>query len=89
MIDASYVGGLSRHLFLRRNINPIPMYARFDPKNEDPTQPGRPLPDNFLRPYQGYGDLNVNEHTGSSNYNSLQVAVNRRFTRWLQFAVIQ
>ncbi|MEK7404427.1 MAG: carboxypeptidase regulatory-like domain-containing protein [Acidobacteriota bacterium] len=87
VIDASYVGALSRHLFLRSNINPIPMYARFDPKNEDPTQPGRPLPDNFLRPYQGYGDLNVNEHAGSSNYNSLQLAVNRRFTHGLQFGL--
>jgi hypothetical protein len=87
VIDASYVGSLSRHLFLLRNINPIPMYARFDPANGDPTQPGRPLPDNFLRPYKGYGDLNVYENSGSSNYNSLQVSVNRRYTRGLQFGI--
>lgn len=86
-IDVSYVGGLSRHLIVRRNLNPIPMFARFDPKNEDPTQPGRPLPDNFLRPYYGFGDINLQEFSGTSNYNSLQVSVNRRFTRGLQFGL--
>jgi hypothetical protein len=87
VFDASYVGGLSRNLFLRRNINPIPMYARFDPKNADPTQPTKPLPDNYLRPYFGYGNLLVYENSGTSNYNALQVSVNRRFTRGLQFGV--
>jgi Carboxypeptidase regulatory-like domain/TonB-dependent Receptor Plug Domain len=87
VIDASYVGALGRHQFLRRMINPLPMYARFDPANFDPTQAGRPLPDNFLRPYKGYGNLLVYEHTGNSNYNSLQLTANRRFTRGLQFGV--
>jgi hypothetical protein len=87
LLDVAYVGALSRHLFLVRNINPIPMYARFDPANEDPTQPGRPLPDNFLRPYTGFGDLNVYENSGSSNYNGLQASINRRFSRGLQFGV--
>ena len=57
------------------------------PQNFDPTQPGRPLPDNFFRPYMGYGDLFVQEHTGSSNYHSLQVSANRRFSRGLQFGL--
>jgi hypothetical protein len=69
VIDASYVGALGRHQFLRRMINPLPIYARFDPASGDPTQPGRPLPDNFLRPYKGYGNLLVYEHIGNSNYN--------------------
>jgi len=50
VVDVSYAGSLSRHLYFRREINPIPMFSRFDPKNEDPTRPGRPLPDVFLRP---------------------------------------
>jgi len=87
VIDVSYVGGLGRGLFLRRNINPIAMYAHFDPGNADPTQAGKPLPDNFFRPYPGYGNLTVYENGGTSNYNSLQVAVNRRFTRGLQFGL--
>lgn len=86
-IDVSYVGSLSRHLIARRNLNPIPMFARFDPANQDPTNPGKPLPDNFLRPYRGFGDINLQEFAYTSNYNSLQVAVNRRFTRGLQFGI--
>ena len=81
------MGSLSRNLFYLYNINPIPMYAHFDPANQDPTQPGRPLPDNFLRPYKGYGNLNVYQNAGSSNYNALQVSINRRFTHGLQFGV--
>jgi hypothetical protein len=40
----------------------------------------------FLRPYQGYGNLNMLEFMGSSNYHSMQVSVNRRFTRNFTFA---
>ncbi|MBO0722672.1 MAG: Plug domain-containing protein, partial [Blastocatellia bacterium] len=87
IVDASYVGSLSRHLQLTRNINPIPMFSRFDPQNADPTQPKSPLPDNFFRPYDGYGNLNAVEWVGTSNYNALQVAVSRRFTRGLQLGV--
>ena len=87
VVDISYVGSLSHHLYLRRNMNPIPIFARFDTNNFDPTQPGRPLPDNFFRQYPGFGDLNVQEHVASSNYNSLQVSANRRFTHGLQFGV--
>ena len=87
VIDTSYVGSQSRHQFLRRMVNPITMYSRFDPANMDPTQPGRPLPDNFFRPIKGYGNMFVYEHIGNSNYNSLQIAANRRFTRGLQFGM--
>ena len=45
------------------------------------------LPVDFLRPYPGYGDITFREFVGSSNYHSLQVAVNRRFTKSLQFGI--
>ena len=45
------------------------------------------LPADFLRPYPGYGNITYYENGGLSNYNALQVAVNRRFTRGLQFGV--
>ena len=85
--EVSYVGAISRHLPLGRDINVIPMYAHFDAKHADPTQPSLPLPDNFLRPYQGYGSLTMYTFSGTSNYNSLQASVNRRFTSGLQFGV--
>jgi hypothetical protein len=86
-VDLSYVGALSRHLQVSRNLNAIPMYARFNSANTDPTRPGSPLPDNFFRPYGGYGDLNATYFAGTSNYNALQVSANRRFARGLQFGL--
>jgi hypothetical protein len=87
-LDVSYVGSQSRHLIAWRNMNPIPMFARFDPKNQNPTAAaGVSLADNYLRPYQGYGDITLRDFSANSNYNSLQVAWNRRFTRGLQYGV--
>jgi hypothetical protein len=43
------------------------------------------LADNFLRPYRGYGDITVATWSGTSNYNALQVQVNRRYTRGFQY----
>jgi len=87
VIDVGYVGVLSRHLLLRRSINPIPMYSRFDPKNADPTRPGSPLPDLFFRTYVGYDRIRAFEFMGTSNYNALQISANRRLSQRLQFGV--
>lgn len=87
VLDASYVGSLSRHLMWRRNLNAIPMFAHFQSANEDPTSPGKPLPDDFLRPYTGFGDLMFNEFAATSNYNALEVTAQRRLTKGLMFGV--
>ncbi len=60
------------------NLNPIPMFARFQPQNAG-------LTDNFLRPYQGYANITSTQFVGTSNYNSLQASMRRRFSRGLQF----
>jgi hypothetical protein len=39
----------------------------------------------FLRPYRGYGDITQVTWDGTSNYNSLQVQVNRRYIHGVQF----
>ncbi len=85
VVDAAYVGSRGRHLIQARNVNTIPFGARFDRANEDPTRPGNPLPDNFLRPYRGWGTLNVFENTGISDYNALQLQANRRYGSGFQF----
>ncbi len=87
VLDASYVGSQARHQMASLNINPIAMYARFDPKNFDPTRAGLPLPDVFIRPYFGHNDINYRYNGVSSGYNSFQFSANRRFTRGLQFGV--
>lgn len=45
------------------------------------------LADNFLRPYRGFGDINMVMWSGTSNYNGLQVQLNRRYTRGFQYGV--
>jgi len=87
VLDVAYVGSETRHLLQTRNINLVPYDSRFLAANQDPTRPGNPLPDNFFRPYPGYGDINFFENSGIANYNALQVQANRRFTHGLQFGV--
>jgi hypothetical protein len=41
----------------------------------------------FLRPFKGYGDINQNTWGGTSNYNGLQVQVNRRYAAGFQYGL--
>ena len=50
-------------------------------------QPGKPLPDNFLRPYYGWGSITTLTNGYNSNYHSLQVSAQRRFSGGLQLGV--
>jgi hypothetical protein len=86
-IDASYVGSESYHLLAAKNINPIAIGARFNVANQDPSQPGKPLADNFLKPYYGWGDLTLVSNGYNANYHALQLQANRRFARGLQLGV--
>ncbi len=84
VVDVSYVGSTNRHLEMQTNINAVPDGVRFLPENVDPRN-GRPLPDDFLRPYRGYSTINIRGNWGTANYNSLQIQVNRRYIHGLQF----
>jgi hypothetical protein len=86
VLEVSYVGSLSRHLGERRNINGVPDGAKYPGVNIDPVTGSR-FGDDFLRPYRGYGDINVVTYSGSSSYNGLQVQVSRRYTRGFQYGV--
>ena len=87
VVEAGYAGSIGRHLYWQRDLNPIPVGANFKASNFDPTTPGRPYAPAFLRPITGYNNLVITEPASSSNYNSLQVGVNRRFAHGLQFGV--
>ncbi len=87
VLDVSYVGNRSQHLQQTRELNTIPYGARFAAENQDPSAPGRPLPDNFIRPYPGFGGLTYIENSGYGNYNGLQTSLNRRLSSKLQFGV--
>ncbi len=87
VVDVSYVGSLGRHLPQARNLNAIPFGSNFQKANEDPTNPGRPLPAAFLRPYLGYNNITLYEYASNSSYHSLQVTANRRFAQTIQYGV--
>ena len=81
VLDVAYVGTLGRHLGQQIDLNALPPGTRFLRASQDPTTPGTPLPDNFLRRYVGLGSIPFTEFTGTSNYNALQTSLTRRFTR--------
>jgi hypothetical protein len=84
------VGNLTRHLELATNINVVPDGAKFvdqNPQNANPQSPANPKADTFLRPYLGYEDITLRSNQGTSNYNGLQVQINRRYIRGFQFAI--
>jgi hypothetical protein len=91
ILDISYAGSLGRHLLWQRNINPVPIGAKhvdIHPENADPTAPTRPLPDNFLRPLQGYGNINLFEFASTANYNSLIVNFDKRMSNGLSVGFV-
>ena len=86
VLDVSYVGNSGRRLYTRRELNTLPPGTRFLDSSQDATT-GRPLPDNFIRPFRGYSSIAYQENTSYSNYNALQVSLNRRYTRNFQYGV--
>jgi len=90
VVDATYVGWVGRHMEQFTNINVVPDGAKFvnlHPENANPQNPATAKPDDFLRPYLGYGDITLRSNFGTANYNGLQVQINRRYIHGLQFAV--
>jgi Carboxypeptidase regulatory-like domain len=86
VVEVDYVGSTSRHLRQNRGLNTLAPGVRFLPGSQDPTT-GRPLPDNFLRPYPGFAGIGYIEDSGYANYNALQVAANRRYAKGLQYGI--
>jgi hypothetical protein len=93
VVDIAYVGDRTRDIALDYNYNPVPAGARFQAQNRDLTvpdsattglDPTKPipgaLPDMFLRPIVGFGNINISSPIGTARYDSLQTQVSRRFT---------
>jgi|RhiMetdeSRZDD1v2_1073273.scaffolds.fasta_scaffold61082_5 hypothetical protein len=96
MLDVAYVGTQGRHLQNNRNINYNAFGSCYLPQNQDPqrlaTAPTALLGNNckdanFLKPYIGFGSINLYESQSTSNYNSLQVNVQRRAANGLYLGV--
>ena len=86
VLDVSYVSTLARHLRTSWNLSTMAYGTRFLPQNQDSTT-GKPLPDIFLNRTSGYSGLTYYSTCLPSNYHSLRVAANRRFTKGLQYGV--
>ena len=80
--DMAYVGNAARNQRVDRPINGRPYGYAYQASSLDPTNVvggiAQPLPDDFLRPQQGYGSITRREFSGYSNYHSMQFSVNRR-----------
>jgi len=103
LMDVGYVGSLSRHETELVPFNDVPLGSAWQPQNQDPTKcpnmatcnlnGDNALPVVLYRPYQGYnGPAGSSQGTlyrfgGTANYNSLQVAVNRRMSHTFQMGV--
>jgi hypothetical protein len=103
LLDVSYVGTQSRHLTEFAPFNALPYGSAWLPQNQDPTNANfgkldgsAALLGNLYRPYPGYagGKVTVGQSAqalydfgASSNYNALQIAINRRAGKDLQLGV--
>jgi Carboxypeptidase regulatory-like domain len=85
--DVAYVGNAGRNQPVTNQINDLPYGTQLLPQNADPTNGGQPVAANYLRPYRGYGTIGVRDWTGYNDYQSIQAAVNRRFSRGFAFGV--
>lgn len=90
VLDVAYVGSQSHHLPHVRPINETPFGSAWLAVNQDPTRPANPavlgssaLPTDLYRPFKGFGGINYIEFRENSDYNSLQIGANRRFSKGL------
>ena len=92
ILDVAYVGSTSTDLLRQVQINALPFGTTFQPQSQDPTRVpsatlgSSALPNDFLRPYKGYGNIRMWDYSGYSNYHGLQTSVTRRFDRGFMFS---
>jgi hypothetical protein len=86
-LGVAYVGSVARHLMGQRNLNAVNYGAQ---KNfKDPSDPtGQALlPLVFARPLSGFGDVLYETFDQNSHYHSMQVTVQKRYTRNLMYGL--
>jgi hypothetical protein len=77
-VEVGYVGRRGLHNQRKRNLNQLQPGA---------VQANPGVNANYLRPYVGYGVVDISENSGTSRYNGLQVSIQRRFSSGLQFGI--
>lgn len=79
-LEVAYVGNRANHLLGIYDLNQVPLNVREAPANAT-------VATNAIRPYLGYGAISTIAPLFRSNYNSLQISVNRQVSRGLNFGV--
>lgn len=77
-VEVAYVGTTSNYLSRERNLNQLAFGTTFRPENSGANV-------NYLRPFKGFANIPMLEHSGRSEYNGLQIEANRRFKGGLSF----
>ena len=75
-IDVAYVGRQGRNLQRERNINQL---------RAGTLQANPGVNSAALRPFKGYGVIRLSENTGRSEYNALQLGIDRRYKNGFKF----
>ena len=78
-LEVGYVGTAANFLARERDLNQLPTGTTFQAANAGANV-------NFLRPYKGFANINMLEHSGRSTYNGLQIEANRRFAKGLLYS---
>jgi hypothetical protein len=98
-LDVAYTGRHNRNAQVGGqnfpiNINTIDIGTAFDPALQDPTLAPSAIPGasslaaqnpNQMRGYRGYSNIQYRQYDGWRKFQSLELAVNRRFRNGLQF----
>jgi hypothetical protein len=79
-VELSYVGRRGLHGQRERNLNQLPVGARFLPQNAG-------IHPDALRPYKGFSIIRITGNEANSEYHGIQVGANRRFTNGLSYGV--
>jgi hypothetical protein len=82
--ELSYVGSQSRHLVIEQNIDSIPYGGLWTPGTHlvDPSLQGN---EGTVAPYTPFAQITQIQHSGNSNYNSLQATFRRQASHNLDF----
>jgi hypothetical protein len=80
LVDVGYVGNRGRHMPINADLNQPPIGTYTNPANAD-------IAADALRPYPGIGGAMTTLQEGNSKYDGLQVSVQRRLTKDLQYNV--
>jgi hypothetical protein len=92
VLDVTYSGEHGYNIVEQVNINTVDIGAAYLASNQDPTVTstlpgGAAVTQNMMRSYRGYGSINMMLPRGWITSHLLTVALNRRFSRGLQFGI--